>query len=360
MCISKEGEYNMTRDPHIDIFRGLSILTMVAANAAPQLLAEPHPFYFRVYGTFAAAIFTFLAGMMIAFGDQFKKYNFKHYLIRGALIAMVGCFLDVFVWKMLPFVTYDILFCIGISTPIVYVISKLSKEEIFLAGLAILALGPLLQSQLGYHIEYAQMPLLIPDLWQQTVTFDHTFSKILSNLFVNGDFPIFPWTGIMTMGLFFGKLRYGTRPNEIQPARYFPVAIPLLAGGIFYWSLNPGALSTRMGWSELFYPASSGYLITALGVILLLLSLVDLIPHQKIRHLKLVTTLGQSSLFVYWMHEVIIVMGLNHWIHPQPITSFAIIYIMLLAALYALTSKINQLKPRMRNWALPYRFVFNA
>ena len=45
------------RDIAIDIVRGLAIFTMVAANMAAYVLAEPHPFGLRLYGTFAAPLF---------------------------------------------------------------------------------------------------------------------------------------------------------------------------------------------------------------------------------------------------------------------------------------------------------------
>lgn len=45
------------RDIVIDIIRGLAIFTMIAANMAGKLFAEPHPFGFRLYGSFAAPVF---------------------------------------------------------------------------------------------------------------------------------------------------------------------------------------------------------------------------------------------------------------------------------------------------------------
>src|SRR4051812_37681601 len=108
------------RDFSVDILRGVAITTMVAANAAPGLLIEPHPMYFRLYGTFAAAIFTFLSGVMVSLGEASKNYGFNHYLLRGFLILMVGCLLDIIVWQKLPFISFDILYLIGLSTPIAY------------------------------------------------------------------------------------------------------------------------------------------------------------------------------------------------------------------------------------------------
>ena len=46
----------------IDLLRGLAIVMMVAANAAAVILRGPHPFGFRLFGSFAAPIFVTLAG----------------------------------------------------------------------------------------------------------------------------------------------------------------------------------------------------------------------------------------------------------------------------------------------------------
>lgn len=52
-----EKETMVMRDKTIDILRGLAIFTMIAANISPYVLIEPHPFWFRLYGSFAAPLF---------------------------------------------------------------------------------------------------------------------------------------------------------------------------------------------------------------------------------------------------------------------------------------------------------------
>ena len=57
---------NTARDSTVDALRGLAIATMVAANLASLVLPEPHPFWFRLYGSFAAPTFILLSGMMVS------------------------------------------------------------------------------------------------------------------------------------------------------------------------------------------------------------------------------------------------------------------------------------------------------
>ncbi len=60
----------VTRDKKIDILRGLAIFTMIAANISPYVLIEPHPFWFRLYGSFAAPLFNPVLKVFPYFNSQ--------------------------------------------------------------------------------------------------------------------------------------------------------------------------------------------------------------------------------------------------------------------------------------------------
>jgi len=105
----------VNRDISIDILRGLAIFTMVAANMAPYVLIEPHPFWFRFYGSFAAPLFILISGMMVALTTLTKGHDFKYFLVRGILIVTVGALIDVVMWNFYPFTTVDVLYLIGVS-----------------------------------------------------------------------------------------------------------------------------------------------------------------------------------------------------------------------------------------------------
>ena len=61
------------RDDVIDLLRGFAVVTMIAANLSAKALAEPHPLWFRCFGSFAAPLFVLLAGMMIQKGHAEKN-----------------------------------------------------------------------------------------------------------------------------------------------------------------------------------------------------------------------------------------------------------------------------------------------
>ena len=58
------------RSHAVDALRGAAIVTMFAANLAGPCLRPPHPMWLRVYGSFAAPAFVFLAGLMTTLGTR--------------------------------------------------------------------------------------------------------------------------------------------------------------------------------------------------------------------------------------------------------------------------------------------------
>jgi uncharacterized membrane protein len=78
------------RDNTIDILRGLAIFTMVAANMSADNYADPHPYWFRIFGSFAAPTFVFLAGLMVSYTSFHKAHPFGYYLKRGIAIICIA------------------------------------------------------------------------------------------------------------------------------------------------------------------------------------------------------------------------------------------------------------------------------
>src|SRR6478609_6558061 len=98
------------REPCIDIVRGLAVFCMIAANMAGSILHEAPPFWFRLYGTFAAPVFIMLSGVMIGFNQHKPQHDLKYYLIRGGLILGVASSLDFLLWRQCPFMSFDVLY----------------------------------------------------------------------------------------------------------------------------------------------------------------------------------------------------------------------------------------------------------
>ena len=181
----------MIRDGTIDILRGLAIFAMIASNSASYLLAEPHPFGLRLYGSFAAPMFILLSGFMVAYSTEQKNLEFKYFFTRGLIIIGIGAFIDIAIFKSYPFTSFDVLYTIGLSLPVAYLFLKISnKWNRWGLVLAIFALTPLLQKLLGY----TDYPTIITFPFNIPVVPDYP-TNIANHLLIDGWFPLFPWLG---------------------------------------------------------------------------------------------------------------------------------------------------------------------
>ncbi|NJL83651.1 MAG: DUF1624 domain-containing protein [Chloroflexaceae bacterium] len=245
------------RDATLDTLRGIAILTMLAANLAASALREPHPFWFRFFGTWAAPLFIFLCGYLVMFTAERKHYGFSHYLQRGLLVLAIAALVDIGLWGLYPFVSVDVLYLIGLSLPAAYFFRCLPGfwQGLVIAGMFMVT--PLLQSVLGYSSPPTEISLL-PDGEVVGVS----FGAILKHWLIDGWFPVFPWLGFSFLGAYFTKIR----PFHTSFASR---AHWLLSGGLFLagtivWASRPGPLLTRNGYSELFYPPTLGYCLVAI------------------------------------------------------------------------------------------------
>jgi uncharacterized membrane protein len=290
------------RDTTVDALRGLAVFTMVAANLAASVLIEPHPFWLRLYGSFAAPLFVLFSGMMVAFTSRTKHFELEHFMARGVLLVAVGALVDVLIWGIYPFTSVDVLYLISVSLPLAYLSLRLKTPFRWAVVVAIFFAAPLLQNLFGYTDYPTEFYL---GEWGVQAVRVRNQTRILSHWVVDGWFPLFPWLGFSLLGVNLGETRWG---GELpQPARrrlVFPLGVGVLALGGVTWRLYPGSLLVRDGYSELFYPPTPGYVLTAIGVILLLLALVDwrptLIAYGPLR------ALGEAALLMYVLHLALI------------------------------------------------------
>lgn len=310
------------RDISIDILRGLAIFTMIAANMAAHSLQEPHGFGFRLYGSLAAPMFVFLAGMMVSYTSRIKLHPLKYYLKRGLATLIVAALIDVLLWDILPFMTFDVLYIIGLAMPLIFFFNRINR---FLQlGLILLVFGltPVLQYYLGYT-DYPAEASLSETIDSAVITQIPVWRHFL----VDGWFPFFPWIGISLLGAFIGSYKFDSNP-AVFSKNLLISGLVLMAAGVALWLViipeiqtNVGFdgspksatfyhfLITREGYSELFYPPTLYYLFTFLGFILIAVAVSQKI--QTLKFLKPLSIFGRSSLLVYILHTVFIIYIFN-------------------------------------------------
>lgn len=293
------------RSHAVDALRGAAIVSMFAANLAGPCLLPPHPLWLRVYGSFAAPAFVFLAGLMTTLGN--RPAPFLRLLKRSALLLGLAVAIDVLCWGIEPFETFDVLYLLGLALPLAALCGRLHGALHALLALSILLLTPWLQSALGYG------PLLPDQLaypwpaWRR--------------LLVDGWFPVFPWLGVALLGGLAGRVELltGAARRWLVPA-----GTALAAAGSLGWLLKPPTLVTRAGYSELFYPSSPQYLATALGAVLLMLALFEQLSRRF--ELKWLVVLGRASLVLYVAHVALIALLLDEWFEGRTLPAFLALY----------------------------------
>lgn len=274
-------------------------MTMVIANLAGEHLQEPHPLWFRYIGTFAAPLFVTLSGMMIMMGIQSKSRPFLYFLKRGLWILGVAACLDLFIWRSYPFTCVDVLYLIGVATPITYLFAKLRPKVRWVLIVGVVALAIPLRHIWGY----CEVPTLVS--LTQPLPYAHYFSAIWRHWLIDGWFPLLPWIAFMWLGVQLESLR-PTLHTYLR--RIFLIGVLLYAGGVA--GLSQHVPFIRDGYSELFYPLGPSFFLAAVGCMLVLYALIQRFRFEKFS--KIVTLFGKRSLFIYIAHLVIIVYLIPH------------------------------------------------
>lgn len=339
------------RDDGIDAVRGIAIVTMVAAHLAREVLSTPQPMWLRVYGSVAAPLFIMLGGMLVAQTGARKHYPISHYLLRGGMVIAVAVFLDLGVWGLYPFVTFDVLYLIGIAVPLTALFGQLNPSVQTAILVSVLGLAPLLRNLFGYSPEIFSLPLSDPahELIRHRATIVHQF-------FLSGWFPVFPWLFFSFLGVRLFQWRK-TAPHKVQ-TYLLRSGIPLMALGLVGYWIRPSPFYVRHGYGELFYPPTTPYVLVASGVVLIIYRLAG---WERIRQNRALIELGRCSLLMYVIHLMII-----HWIllplfPGTRILTFLALYLLLLTALTIVALGIDWFKRRTeRQLPLVLRFLIGS
>jgi uncharacterized membrane protein len=340
----------------IDILRGLAIFIMVPSNMAASVYVEPHAFWFRVMSSFAAPIFIAVAGMMIVVVASTKSYGTGHYFVRGMLLIMVAALVDALVNKMLPFYSYDVLYLIGIACPLTYFFARLPRIPQFLLIALTVIVAPILQWKLGYTDDPGDYVLWGGEAGTRYVQPKNP-TGLLQHLFIDGSFPLFPWLGMSFTGATIAQIFFQSACGSAQRNVGAAGAI-LLVAGITLWQAFPGPMYVRSGYSELFYPTTAGFIMTACGAVSTLLWVL-----HKTRNRSLyapLRRLGECSLLMYVLHLAIISYLLEPLVPERPLPTFLVINFATVSVLLAVAVAVRAVKTA---WPVrPYlvRFLFGG
>jgi uncharacterized membrane protein len=365
-----------TRDVTIDVLRGLAVFTMIPANMSALVYAEPHDFWFRLAGSFAAPLFVLLSGYMVAANTAAKERTLGYYALRGLLILAVAVLIDL-MWGVIPFMTFDVLYVIGLATPLIWLFRRVPGVAVRWGIAALcLAAGPLLQHLLGYgayptevyfdpenqvDLPEAEAALLAGLQEGGAVGFSIWWAfrtSVLHNLLVDGWFPLFPWLGLSFLGALLADLRAETGGRRTFGRFGLVTGLGLLAVGAALWVWMPGALHVREGYSELFYPPTPGFLVTSVGLIVVLFELTERVRESLA--FQPLRWLGEASLFMYGAHLALINYVLAGQFPEQPLGMFLLVNAGATAALLLVGFGLRRLKEVWRSQPMLVRFLLGG
>ncbi|NOT85758.1 MAG: DUF1624 domain-containing protein [Methylococcaceae bacterium] len=315
---------------HYDILRGIAISLMVMANSVASVYTATPPLFMRLMGSFAAPSFMILAGMMLAMTKTPKP-------LRGLHVIAMGCLIDVALWRIVPFITFDVLYMIGTAIVITaYPARVLSATTLWLSGLFIFLAGQGLQLTLGYQHEIFE--IFIPPRAPLAPISD-VVPRVLHQFFIDGWFPLFPWLGFVWTGAALQRsIQAHAKATTSSVNNISPLPINWLLYSILSlilasacWAFNFVTPEPRMGYSELFYAPTVGFCFTALSVFCVMLFGLQIITRWQAARFILApfNSLGQRSLWIYVFHMIAIEYILLPYFVTPDLTTFLFSALML-------------------------------
>ncbi|MFH0866362.1 MAG: heparan-alpha-glucosaminide N-acetyltransferase domain-containing protein [Bacteroidota bacterium] len=349
------------RDRTIDILRGIAIFTMLCANVIGYVTpAKEHPMWIRFFGSFAAPLFILLAGYVASMGLQLKNYKFSYFLKRGLMVILTAVLIDVLIWKIYPFTTYDVLYVIGLSIILICFFNRIGLYAKGFIIILLFGLPPVLQYFFGYT-DYPTEYYLNGEL-TTTVT---NQTNILQHFFIDGWFPVFPWLGFAFLGglLYHLKEKYDNfKSNKLL----FLGLVSVITGalGLYYYPFSQ-LLSERGAYNEIFYPPTTAYILSAIGITILLFAIISRM--QKNFIFKPLIIMGETSMFIYVLHtafiQFIVVPCYTNPENEIPAGSFneaLIVYGLLTLACFIPSLIIHFIKRKWKIKNFLFRFYFGS
>lgn len=275
----------------IDLFRGLAILIMIFANSYPYLYPEEYcPKILRLIFSTAAPIFIFLSGVSLRLAIENEKKT-SSLLIRAIQILFFAVTIDALLWSIKPFITMDVLYLISFSLLISILILRLPDSFKWAVSFSIIVLVFFTSKHFSHELN--DIPIFEP-------VEEKCFSLALHHIFIDGWFPIVPWSSIVILGYLICK----NRVKLLAYSNYLLIFGISCVLGYFVAFMTDFVdfNSIRNGYTELFYPVTIPFLFYMFGIFSLILYFFN-VSFQRFKTIRL---LGKFPLSIYFIHVALI------------------------------------------------------
>ena len=275
----------------IDFLRGIAVFIMIIANSTPYIFNLSSYNTLRIIFSLAAPIFIFLAGYTTQMNFENNK---PEKLIRIFQVILIAVIIDIFVWRSIPFYSFDVLYLIGVSKLLLFILNKYFNRAIklFILFLSIFVFV-LLSQNLFYRFNLSDLNI---DLLYKD-SYYYFKSGALKRFFYDGWFPLFPWFMLVLMGALSYKF------NSIKSRHFFFLLILIglftLIFLVFYFNMT--TFIVREKYFEIWYPLYGIKLLLPIAVILIIIGTINLYSSINFRIFNI---LGQNSLFAYLLNAI--------------------------------------------------------
>lgn len=261
----------------IDILRALAIIGMIQVHFV-EILSSYYDSSSLLYqisdyvGSLPAPLFTFLVGMSLFISVKKQELSgaepqaiADRNLRRGVAIFFLGLVFAALIWTPAEVFGWDILTFIGAALIIVFALRKLSNNSLKTIIIVIFAASPLLRIWSDYHSYWNHWGEYVPAA---------NLKGTLLGFTLNGYFPLLPWLIFPLCGYLVGRAFFSG--NSLHLPRFilpFGLALTAFALGLMFTNSVLGISNEPAAWylsPFTFYPASTSFLLIALGIIMLL------------------------------------------------------------------------------------------
>jgi uncharacterized membrane protein len=340
---------------YIDWARGVAVLLMMEAHTLDAwtrpLSRVGRPFaYAAIVGGFAAPLFLWLAGVGVALSaaSVSRRCGSRATAIEAICRRGLEIFILAFLFRLQAFVI----------SPGSYAVMLFRVDILNIMGPAIVAAGLVwgLSSKparlVAAYVGLACAVAMVTPLVRTWALVDTLPTWVQWYLRPAGDytaFTLFPWTGFVFAGAACGVLLAVARDTATDRRVHLGL---LAAGGVVLglgvWTMSRPALYARSS----FWTSSPTYFAIRVGILTMALAVMYAAARAGERRgvqLAALERLGQSSLFVYWIH-VELVYGYATWPirHRLPLWGTAIACTVLIALMYAAVGWRDRLVERWR------------
>jgi uncharacterized membrane protein len=266
-----------SRNKSIDIIRGIAIVIMFYAHLLPHFTGFELSNFERITSSLAAPTFLFLVGYNFSITTGFASL-----LKRILIIFLLASLIDIFIWNVYPFYSFDVLYTIGISLIFLFIMKKWNKKLKLIILVSLVLSVILIENCNLYSVSIDE-----PYLGEK-----YSITGVFYNLFIGGWFPIFPWLFFPLAGNLFKNISLNNTVVKIVSLVLFIFIFSLFCVLNYNFNLRPFAV-------EIFYPANIIYFPIAIVFIALLMSWKSILETKVLNFLSI---FGKLSLFLYLSH----------------------------------------------------------